>query len=492
MERADEARKARSAGSRNEMFWRIIWPVVVVIIFGGAMLFANGCGGGGGGSDGTKAENSDLNQNNNQNPPTDQNANPPADNNDTTPPPDNTDTNPPPDNSDTTSLPNIKTAGTIQLPKTGQTVSYAKGDDGDIQSGVLWPNPRFIDNGNNTITDKLTGLMWMKRSVISQYKVSALDAAVYVDKLNRGFINSGTPYIDWRIPNVNELRSVNDFSKNDAALSPIYFPNIKNDLYWTSTTLNVITLAVNPKTGSIERLSSNYYYRDDLEEAYLWLVRGLSTGSSAIPKTGQKKCYGPNDGSTSMIDCNERIGWITKSGDSCFYNWWVYDYSYGTPIKREYKIQIPCDGARQDGQYQAGIDWPDSRFIDGINVVTDQLTGLMWTKNSRLKENASWQQALDFTAQMNKENKFGYSDWRLPNINELFSVIDCSGMNSSDGCANFPIFSNWGIAYWSSTTYAGDENYAWYWASWFFESGIHHGPKNDMHDVWLVRTVPAQ
>src|SRR3989338_10110057 len=148
MERADEARKARSAGSRNEMFWRIIWPVVVVIIFGGAMLFANSCGGGGGGSDGTKAENSDLNQNNNQNPPADQNANPPADNNDTTPPPDNTDTNPPPD---------IKIAGTIQLPKTGQTKCYdtvgaeidckGTGQDGEIQAGVAWPDPRFTDNG---------------------------------------------------------------------------------------------------------------------------------------------------------------------------------------------------------------------------------------------------------------------------------------------------------------------------------------------------------
>src|SRR3989344_8150136 len=170
MERADEARKARSAGSRNEMFWRIIWPVVVVIIFGGAMLFANGCGGGGGGSDGAKAENSDQNQNINQNPPADQNANPPTDNN-TPPSPDDANTSPPPNNSDTTSPPDIKTAGTIQLPKTGQTKCYdssgieidckGTGQDGEIQAGVAWPDTRFIDNNDGTVTDDFTGLMWL-------------------------------------------------------------------------------------------------------------------------------------------------------------------------------------------------------------------------------------------------------------------------------------------------------------------------------------------
>ena len=37
----------------------------------------------------------------------------------------------------------------------------------------------------------------------------------------------------------------------------------------------------------------------------------------------------------------------------------------------------------------------------------------MWVKNSRLKADATWQQALDYTDQMNKDKKFGYSDWRI-------------------------------------------------------------------------------
>ena len=58
-------------------------------------------------------------------------------------------------------------AATIQLPKTGQTHCYdtadnpiacaGTGQDGEIQTGVAWPTPRFAVNGNTTITDNLTG-----------------------------------------------------------------------------------------------------------------------------------------------------------------------------------------------------------------------------------------------------------------------------------------------------------------------------------------------
>lgn len=51
-----------------------------------------------------------------------------------------------------------------KLPATGQTTSYAAGDDGALQAGVPWPNPRFTDNTNGTITDNLTGLVWLKNA----------------------------------------------------------------------------------------------------------------------------------------------------------------------------------------------------------------------------------------------------------------------------------------------------------------------------------------
>ena len=52
--------------------------------------------------------------------------------------------------------------GPAPVEKTGQTTSYATGDDGDLEKGVSWPNPRFTDNLDGTITDNLTGLIWLK------------------------------------------------------------------------------------------------------------------------------------------------------------------------------------------------------------------------------------------------------------------------------------------------------------------------------------------
>jgi len=48
----------------------------------------------------------------------------------------------------------------LDIHQTGQTTSHAPGDDGDFQSGVVPPDPRFTDNGNGTVTDNLTGFLW--------------------------------------------------------------------------------------------------------------------------------------------------------------------------------------------------------------------------------------------------------------------------------------------------------------------------------------------
>ena len=58
-------------------------------------------------------------------------------------------------------------AGTAGVPKTGQTVEYNDGDDAAWEKegvGVAWPNPRFTDNLNGTVTDILTGLTWLKNA----------------------------------------------------------------------------------------------------------------------------------------------------------------------------------------------------------------------------------------------------------------------------------------------------------------------------------------
>ena len=69
-------------------------------------------------------------------------------------------------------IPLTTRAETVQLPRTGQTLCFngagaeipcaGTGQDGDIQAGIEWPSSRFTNNGDETITDNLTGLTWLR------------------------------------------------------------------------------------------------------------------------------------------------------------------------------------------------------------------------------------------------------------------------------------------------------------------------------------------
>jgi len=125
------------------------------------------------------------------------------------------------------------------LPKTGQKTSYYSRDDGDFEKGVSWPNPKFIDHGNGTITDTLTGLMWTKNANLAGTPRNWQEAMDYIAGMNGGAGTFG--YKDWRLPNIRELCSLIDFGEDVPALPPGHpFINVQTDLesyyYWSSTT----------------------------------------------------------------------------------------------------------------------------------------------------------------------------------------------------------------------------------------------------------------
>lgn len=137
------------------------------------------------------------------------------------------------------------------VAQTGQTTSYAAGDDGALQAGVTWsPATRFTDNANGTITDNLTKLIWLKNANCPVTPTGWAGALAYVTELNSsgtmngnncGDTSKGTKHVhqtDWRLPNRNELASLLDMGYYNPALPggvSAPFTDFTASPYWSST-----------------------------------------------------------------------------------------------------------------------------------------------------------------------------------------------------------------------------------------------------------------
>jgi hypothetical protein len=117
------------------------------------------------------------------------------------------------------------------IPQTGQKISYAAGDDGNLRIGKPWPSPRFADNGDGTVTDQLTGLMWTKNADQANGTLDWEEALLKSADCDVG------DYTDWRLPNRKELESLIDLGSAHPALPSGHpFENVRATYYWSSTT----------------------------------------------------------------------------------------------------------------------------------------------------------------------------------------------------------------------------------------------------------------
>ncbi len=138
--------------------------------------------------------------------------------------------------------------------------------------------------------------------------------------------------------------------------------------------------------------------------------------------------------------------------------------------------QISCANTGQDGDIQAGAVWPSPRFADiGDGSVIDNLTGLMWTWDGNLMANRDpgfdnddspgdgrvlWNDALLYIDKLNTEAFLSYTDWRLPNVQELESLVD-AGMINPALPAGHPSGNVQNSGYWTGTTSSSDTTSAW-------------------------------
>jgi Protein of unknown function (DUF1566)/Secretion system C-terminal sorting domain len=109
------------------------------------------------------------------------------------------------------------------LPDSGQTLHYSStfGEDADY---TIYP-PYFINNGDGTVTDTVTGLMWQKTD---GGEMTIQSAEVYVDTLTLA------GYSDWRLPSANEGYSILNLGDLNPALDTNYFTNNTAQYWWTS------------------------------------------------------------------------------------------------------------------------------------------------------------------------------------------------------------------------------------------------------------------
>jgi hypothetical protein len=274
----------------------------------------------------------------------------------------------------------------------------------------------------------------------------------YVKCLNA---NRHLGFADWRLPNVLELRSLVHVAQasNAAWLTTQGYSGVQLHDYWSSS-----SAADGPSSAWVVGMDAgDVDANDKSDSASVWPVRSDTAGlfDYLTPRTGQTRCYDAMGASAT------------------------------------------CMGTGQDGAVLKGVAWPDRRFVDLQNgTMGDNLTGLVWSKDTNAPGPATctpaatkpWQAALDYVRCLNASRYLGFTDWRLPNRNELNSLVHHAQLNQAAWLVDVGFAGVQAAFYWSSSTVAGRAADAW---------GVDMGDGDSDGDnksynqfVWPVRSGP--
>jgi len=167
------------------------------------------------------------------------------------------------------------------VENTGQTASYATGDDGDLEKGVAWPSPRFTDNADGTVTDNLTGLIWLKNANCFGTRAWS-QALTDCNNLADGScgLTDGSVAGDWRLPNVKELQSLIHYGVYGPALPDTagtgkwtegdLFSGVQSSRYWSATTYASHT----DHAWTVDLTRGHVSNGHKVSSYYVWPVRG--------------------------------------------------------------------------------------------------------------------------------------------------------------------------------------------------------------------------
>jgi hypothetical protein len=296
-------------------------------------------------------------------------------------------------------------SGPIDCPAEGEAFY---GQDAQISGNT----PSYTDNGDGTITDNVTGLVWEQSAdTDGDGDIGADDKLSYEASLTYCENLSLAGYDDWQLPTIKQLYSLMNFNGTD----PSGYEDTDTSGLIPFIDTDYFDFAYGD-TDARERIIDSQYASSNLYagDAYEELLFGVNFADGRI------KGYG-----------------LTLHGQ---------DKTFTVACIRENNIYGVND------------------FVDnGDSTITDNATGLMWTQNdsgSETPDGLNWEEALAYVEAQNEANYLGYSDWRLPDIKELQGIVDYDrSPDTTDSAAIDPLFNATAI-----TNEVGETDYAYYWS----------------------------
>jgi hypothetical protein len=284
--------------------------------------------------------------------------------------------------------------------------------------------PSYTDNGDGTVTDNITGLMWQQSpDTDGDGDIDADDKLTYDEAVARASTLSLDGYTDWRLPTIKELYSL------------ILFSGVDPSGYEGTDTSGLVPF--------IETAYFDFGYGDTsageriIDAQYASLTKYVSTTMN---------------GDETMFGVNFADGRIKGYGLSLFGS----DKTFFVIYVRE------------------NTGYGGNSFADnGDGTITDSASSLMWSQNDS-GTGLNWEEALAWVQTQNTSNYLGYSDWRLPEAKELQSIVDYTRSPDTTGSAAIdPVFNTTSI-----TNEAGQTDYPYYWsntthANWSAMSGAN-------------------